>query len=295
MGRQYFRAIVVVLVLSSASLALAFSTGGTPGSTGAVAIGAMPAEGNCGCHTGGVYTASLRILDLPATYQPDSVYAVRVRISKTGPSPTRGGFQLTAVRSSDGQGVGTFDLTGTFGMQVVSGAGAFASRSYVTHNSTGGATGQFLDYAFHWRAPSSAQGSIYFFASGVNAIVNQSYSNDHALLARDTVEAYIPLSVPELEAGGVDQLRRATPNPTRGPTTLSYSLARKADARLRVFDAQGRLVRTLLSGSFEPGPGQVTWDGRREDGALAGPGVYWARLQSAGSKSPPPQRIVIAR
>ncbi|HPF34480.1 MAG TPA: C25 family cysteine peptidase [Candidatus Krumholzibacteria bacterium] len=72
------------------------------------------------------------------------------------------------------------------------------------------------------------------------------------------------------------------PNPSRGRTELAFALPAAAPASLRVYDAAGRLVRTLLAGEIPSGPGQTVWDGRREDGRDAGAGVYFFRLESGG-------------
>jgi hypothetical protein len=61
---------------------------------------------------------------------------------------------------------------------------------------------------------------------------------------------------------------------------------------LSVFDVTGRLVRTLLGGS-EIVPDRVIWDGRRGDGIDVGPGVYFVRLDAAGSSDV--RRIVRVR
>lgn len=72
------------------------------------------------------------------------------------------------------------------------------------------------------------------------------------------------------------------PNPSRGRTELAFRLPAGGHASLRVYDAAGRLVRTLISGEVPEGPGAALWDGRREDGREAGAGVYFFRLESGG-------------
>jgi flagellar hook assembly protein FlgD len=53
--------------------------------------------------------------------------------------------------------------------------------------------------------------------------------------------------------------------------------------RIQIFDASGRLVRTLLDRSFsEGGYHDVAIDGRRDDGARLGSGVYFYRVQAKG-------------
>ncbi len=57
---------------------------------------------------------------------------------------------------------------------------------------------------------------------------------------------------------------------------------RELAARLEVFDAMGRRLRTLLAGSLPRGGSSVGWDLTAADGAPVPSGVYFARLSFAG-------------
>ncbi len=76
-------------------------------------------------------------------------------------------------------------------------------------------------------------------------------------------------------------LRGNYPNPFNPRTTIRFSLAHDEHVQLNVFDAQGRLVRTLIS---EPrvGPAHydVVWDGIDDRGRNVASGVYVYRLQA---------------
>jgi hypothetical protein len=74
----------------------------------------------------------------------------------------------------------------------------------------------------------------------------------------------------------------ATPNPFRGQVSVVYALAQGSHARLRVYGADGRLVRCLDEGVKKPGRYHSVWDGRDDRGRFAPPGVYVCRLD-AGS------------
>ena len=66
----------------------------------------------------------------------------------------------------------------------------------------------------------------------------------------------------------------ATPNPTRGGTTLRFVLVEPGAPTLTIFDLGGRAVwRSALSG-LEAGSYTVMWDGCGEDGARLQSGVY---------------------
>jgi hypothetical protein len=74
----------------------------------------------------------------------------------------------------------------------------------------------------------------------------------------------------------------ATPNPFSATTLVSTTVPRAAGpVRLRVYDVEGRLVRTLAEGSLAAGEQAVAWDGLNGAGRRVAPGVYWIQLESA--------------
>jgi len=77
-------------------------------------------------------------------------------------------------------------------------------------------------------------------------------------------------------------LRRPTPNPASGPTTLRYALPREARVSLMIYDAAGRRVRQLVSGAQPAGEHVLAWDQRDEGGVAVGPGLYFVRLEVDG-------------
>jgi hypothetical protein len=69
------------------------------------------------------------------------------------------------------------------------------------------------------------------------------------------------------------------PNPFNPSTTVAFTLPRVGTVTLRIHDAAGRLVRTLLAGAPRAaGRHEVVWDGRDDRGRIAPAGVYLARL-----------------
>jgi hypothetical protein len=83
-------------------------------------------------------------------------------------------------------------------------------------------------------------------------------------------------------AGRSDLSLTVCPNPSVSDATIRFATpsAGVGPARILVFDAAGRAVRTLPS----PGAGAhaVTWDGRSASGAAVVPGVYFVRVESGG-------------
>ena len=54
---------------------------------------------------------------------------------------------------------------------------------------------------------------------------------------------------------------------------------------MRVYDVQGRLMRTLVDADQPAGPGQVIWDGTDADGQKVASGVYFAQIISGGQRA----------
>lgn len=75
-------------------------------------------------------------------------------------------------------------------------------------------------------------------------------------------------------------LRQNLPNPFKATTVIEYDLTEATAVRLEVFDASGRLVRTLLDESQSAGRHEATWAGITQDGTTAVPGVYLYRLMT---------------
>lgn len=72
------------------------------------------------------------------------------------------------------------------------------------------------------------------------------------------------------------------PNPFNPATTIAFDLPARATVSLRVYDARGRLVRTLIDGARGAGVHTVEWDGRDERDRRAPSGVYFYRLTGEG-------------
>lgn len=73
------------------------------------------------------------------------------------------------------------------------------------------------------------------------------------------------------------------PNPFDRQTSIEYTLPLFARVDLSVYDAMGRLVRTLVRGVCAPGVHTAYWDGKDATGRLVCPGVYLIVLDRPGS------------
>ncbi len=70
------------------------------------------------------------------------------------------------------------------------------------------------------------------------------------------------------------------PNPFNPETNIIFGLPKAQNVRIRVFDARGRLVATLVDGHRDAGFQPVKWDGTDNSGRAVASGVYYARMES---------------
>jgi hypothetical protein len=84
---------------------------------------------------------------------------------------------------------------------------------------------------------------------------------------------------------------RAEPNPFTGRTALRIGASKSGSGpfSLRVFDAQGRLVRALAPARLP----YTVWDGRDESGRPLPSGAYFAHCDAAGERST--ARLILQR
>jgi hypothetical protein len=73
------------------------------------------------------------------------------------------------------------------------------------------------------------------------------------------------------------------PNPFNPVTTISYSVREAGPIAIRVHDAAGRVVRTLLDTELGAGTaGSVVWDGTGDNGERCASGVYFYSVDTVG-------------
>lgn len=91
--------------------------------------------------------------------------------------------------------------------------------------------------------------------------------------------AVVPGLGDERLLGGAVSHLSAAPNPVRNSSTrIEFELTRPVDISLRLYDPQGRLVRTLVDGTRD-GRVSVDWDLLNESGQRVPSGVYFYRLE----------------
>lgn len=136
---------------------------------------------------------------------------------------------------------------------------------------------------------SAAVSAVLVVSGDTGAVAIQPFTvNTHSSSLDVSMSAPRLLAVTDAGLSGVpsaiaDRLRlRNYPNPFNPMTTFAYSLPRADQVNVRVFDAQGVLVRSLLSESQASGDHEVRWDGAGDDGRPLPSGVYFGRIDTAG-------------
>lgn len=77
-------------------------------------------------------------------------------------------------------------------------------------------------------------------------------------------------------------LEQSTPNPMNPRASIAFRIPRAGHATLRIYDVQGRMVRTLVDAELAPGRHVADWDGRSRVGNSVASGMYYYRLDFGG-------------
>jgi len=88
--------------------------------------------------------------------------------------------------------------------------------------------------------------------------------------------------VEDAPAPGLTHLLTNYPNPFNPATRIAFTLDRGAQISLKVYDVNGRLVRTLLDSYVSAGRRVVSWDGLGQRGEKVASGTYFLRLEGGG-------------
>lgn len=69
------------------------------------------------------------------------------------------------------------------------------------------------------------------------------------------------------------------PNPFNPTTTIVYELPKAGIVDVKVYDINGRLVRSVLEEHQEMGVHQILWDSKNDAGASVASGVYFYQIR----------------
>jgi len=117
-------------------------------------------------------------------------------------------------------------------------------------------------------------GTWYYWLQGIELNGGESY---HGPISA-TVSQYGVQTPPPVEVYSF--IRNTFPNPFSTSITCDVNIAKYTNVDLDVFNIRGQQVRSLKSGSTDPGSLFITWDGKDEAGRICPAGVYFLRLQT---------------
>ncbi len=100
------------------------------------------------------------------------------------------------------------------------------------------------------------------------------------------------LGVPGAPPVAQARLLPVRPNPFAQSVTIPIELAAESAVHLDVYDASGRLVRTLREGTVAAGAFDLVWDGRDAEAKRAPAGVYYVRLSAGDQVAVEPMVLV---
>ncbi len=105
----------------------------------------------------------------------------------------------------------------------------------------------------------------------------------------ENILAYFGVATSEtgvVDGGVRNTLSQAYPNPFNPVTRIAYGVKEAGPVTIRVYNAAGRAVRTLLDEEIgEPTSSFVVWDGRNGNGERCASGVYFYRIEAPGFAS----------
>ncbi|MEW6412116.1 MAG: choice-of-anchor V domain-containing protein [Candidatus Zixiibacteriota bacterium] len=271
MKNRLFGILPVATVVALATMVWAFPSGSNfTGSTGA------PGESACSCH-GNLNTGpGSAFISAPDGYAPGETIDITVSVEENGKS--RWGFAVTVLDGSD-QPVGQMMVTdGARTLMTTEGSG----REYIKQTSTGtdAGTADNTSWSFQWMAPASDAGQVTFYLAGLasnngdNLSGDNTYTTSRSMLVTDVREVAVGQLPTEVS------LSQNYPNPFNPTTTIEFSLPKRVEVELAVYNVLGQKIKVLHSGALAAGTYATEWDGTRADGAAMASGVYYYRLQA---------------
>lgn len=154
----------------------------------------------------------------------------------------------------------------------------------------GGVTGFYVGDVGSWTAQPVDDGKELSYALNMSAA--DASAMDGRILVR-TIR--IPESTSGVEEPG-DAVRTSAqsfPNPMSEEAQIRFVLPSVEAVKLRIYDIDGRWIRTLIDGPRSAGENTISWDGRTDGGDRVSAGTYFYQLSTG--KGSATGRLVVAR
>lgn len=112
------------------------------------------------------------------------------------------------------------------------------------------------------------------------------YANDPFIAEREAFSGeihFFSIGIEEMEVNTAiaHHLSNCRPNPFMKSTHIAYTIGGREmiPVRLRIYDAAGRLVKTLVNQQISPGFYRLFWDGKDDSDRRVASGIYFFRLE----------------
>jgi len=93
------------------------------------------------------------------------------------------------------------------------------------------------------------------------------------------------VNTPDDPTPSIFVLHQNYPNPFNPSTTIAYSLQQAGEVEIKIFDLQGRKVRSLVRANQPAGEYSVVWDGRDAAGQAVSSGTYFYQIEAGEFQS----------
>jgi len=94
------------------------------------------------------------------------------------------------------------------------------------------------------------------------------------------ITQYPPLCIQMDQLPETTIMENAYPNPFNPQTFISYKLSEATTVKIKVYDMQGRSIKTLFNGKQAAGSYHVYWNGTNKDGMKVSTGNYMIRMET---------------
>ena len=206
--------------------------------------GALGTSKTCAssCHASSAGT--IVVTGFPSVYQPGKTYAISVK--------TNGGNKIINFNATTRKGV-TSAIAGTF-------AAGLNSALYTGTDGGVYAPTHLVDSAqFQWTAPAAGTGTVTFYIAGMQGTSTGSSSGKSTKLSVSATENTTAVAIGD-QVNTDFTLTQNFPNPFNPATTIGYRIANRSRVTLKVFDAAGREIATLVDGQKEAGTHSISFN-----------------------------------
>lgn len=115
---------------------------------------------------------------------------------------------------------------------------------------------------------------------GDSVVTMYVYDTRSNLVQRLTTDDVLDLEAPDGTGPPRVYSLAPPPNPAHGTLVVRYQLPSVSPVRLDIYDAVGRLIRTVVDDTIDAGHHVARWDGRDDAGRWTPSGLYFLRLRA---------------